>query len=101
MAGRLGAKLGDEVGGPRVGFTCAGVGLMVARVYLADASIMRVGYKHPRVKPTRGAPWFLNDREYCSNGIFSSTGHVMWKEKCAPRPPATCLFGTGQQTWMV
>ena len=71
-------------GGPRVGFTCGGFGLVVPRVYPPNGSIVTARYKHPRVKPTRGAPSFLNDPEYRSNGILSSIGAVMWKEKCEP-----------------
>ncbi len=48
---------------------------------------MRVRYNHPRVTPTHGAPSFLNDSEYRSNGILSLIVAVMWEEKSEPGPP--------------
>ena len=42
----------------------------------------------PRVKPTRGAPSFLKDADYRSNGTLLSIGSVMWKEKSGPAPTA-------------
>src|SRR6266849_6255361 len=74
-------------GGPHVGFTCGGFGLVVPRVYPPNGSIVTARYKHPRITPTRGAPSFLNDPEYRSNGILSSIVAVMWEEKGEPGPP--------------
>ncbi len=55
--------------------------------YALTGSIVTVRYKHPRVTPTRGAPSFLNDPEYRSNGIVSLIVAVMWEEKSEPGPP--------------
>src|SRR5882672_6517586 len=71
---------GNGLGALHVGFTCGAFDLVVRSSY-------------PRVKPTRGAPSFLNDLVYYDCGILSSMDAVKRrttekKDKSEPGPPA-------------